>query len=162
MYRLDYELETGPGFVAVRFAVMARGDGWRQSLDMQRSASGTWEETWREDGACKVLGLRRATDLDGLAGAFDVDLGLSPLLNTPPVLRHGLLRGGSSVDFMVPQVTLAEDDELIQTFGPDRFHEALRTWIAVWTLRRDRDALHAAGLQERGPLLARVVSRSLL
>jgi hypothetical protein len=27
----------------------------------------------------------------------------------------------------VPQVTLAENDELIQTFGPDRFHEALRS-----------------------------------
>jgi hypothetical protein len=53
----------------------------------------------------------------------------------------------------VPQVTLAEDDELIQAFGPNRFHEALRMWIAVWTLRRDRDALHAAGLQERRPRL---------
>jgi hypothetical protein len=35
----------------------------------------------------------------------------------------------------VPQVTLAEDDERIQAFGPNRFHEALRMWIAVWTLR---------------------------
>jgi hypothetical protein len=49
-------------------------------------------------------------------------------------------------------VRLAKDDELIQTF-PDRFHEALRMSIAVWTLRRDRDALHAAGLEERRPPL---------
>jgi hypothetical protein len=108
VYRLDYELETGPGFVVVRFAVTARGDGWRRSLDMRRAASGTWEETWREDGVYKVLGLRPATDLDGLAGAFDVDLGLSPLLNTPPVLRHGLLRGGVSVDFVMAWVSVPD------------------------------------------------------
>jgi len=77
-------------------------------MDLRRAASGTWEETWSEDGVCKVLGLRRATDLDGLAGAFDVDLGLSPLLNTPPVLRHGLLRGGGCVDFVMGWVSVPD------------------------------------------------------
>jgi uncharacterized protein len=106
VYRLDYELETGPGFVTVRLAVTARGEGWKRSLDLRRAPSGTWEEAWTEDGVCRVLGSREATDLDGLADALDVDLGLSPLLNTPPVLRHGLLQGGGSVDFVMAWVSV--------------------------------------------------------
>ena len=97
-YRLDYELETAPGFVTTRLLVTARGDGWARSLDLRRAASGLWAETRTEDGANPLLSQRVATDaadLAALAGALDVDLGLSPLLNTPPVLRHGLLQGGS-------------------------------------------------------------------
>jgi hypothetical protein len=107
-YRLDYELETGLGFVAVRFVVTARGDRWRRSVDLRRAVSGTWEETWKEDGVCGLLGSRRATDLDALADALDVDLGLSPLFNTPPVLRHRLLRGGGSVDFVMAWVSVPD------------------------------------------------------
>jgi len=47
-------------------------------------------------------------------------------------LGHGM---NHELADQVPQVTLAEDDERIQAFGPNRFHEALRMWIAVWTLR---------------------------
>jgi hypothetical protein len=108
LYRLDYELETAPAFVTARFAVTARGDGWMRSLDLRRAPSGIWQETWKEDGLCRVLGARRPTDLDGLAGALDVDLGLSPLLNTPPVLRHGLLRGAGSVDFVMAWVSVPD------------------------------------------------------
>jgi hypothetical protein len=106
--RLEYELETGPGFVTVRLVVTARGDGWMRSLDLRRAPSGVWEETWKEDGVCRVLGLRGATNLDGLAGALDVALGLSPLLNTPPVLRHCLLRGNGSVDFVMAWVSVPD------------------------------------------------------
>jgi len=108
LYRLEYELETGSGFATVRLVVTARGDGWKRSLDLRRAPSGVWAETWREDGVCGVLGLRGATNLGGLAGALDVDLGLSPLLNTPPVLRHGLLRGGGSVDFVMAWVSVPD------------------------------------------------------
>jgi hypothetical protein len=108
LYRLDYELETGPRFVTVRLVVTARGDGWMRSLDLRRAPSGVWQETWKEDGDCRVVGSRVATDLDGLAGALDVDLGLSPLLNTPPVLRHGLLRGAGSVDFVMAWVSVPD------------------------------------------------------
>jgi hypothetical protein len=106
LYRLDYEIETGPGFVTVRFGATARGDGFVRSLDLRRAPSGAWEEKWKEEGVRGVLGPRGATDLDGLAGALDVDLGLSPLLNTPPVLRHGLLRGKGSADFVMAWVSV--------------------------------------------------------
>ncbi len=108
LYRLDYELETDPGFVTVRLVVTARGQGWMRSLDLRRAPSGIWKETWQEGGVCRALGSRGATDLEGLTGALDVDLGLSPLLNTPPVLRHGLLRGGGSVDFVMAWVSVPD------------------------------------------------------
>jgi uncharacterized protein len=108
LYRLDYELETGAGFVFVHLAVTARGDGWRRSLDLRRSSSGEWVEIWKEDGLCRHLGARPETNLEGLVDALDVDLGLSPLLNTPPVLRHGLLRGGGSVDFVMAWVSVPD------------------------------------------------------
>jgi hypothetical protein len=107
-YRLDYELETGSGFVTTRLLVTARGDGWLRSLDLRRDGSGLWEETWGESGATPLLHRREATDLSSLVGALDVDLGLSPLLNTPPVLRHGLVRRSGSVDFVMAWVSVPD------------------------------------------------------
>jgi hypothetical protein len=105
-YRLDYELETAPAFVTSRLVVRARGDGWMRSLDLRRAGSGAWDEKYSESGK-PPLATRAATDLRTLVGALDVDLGLSPLLNTPPVLRHGLLRGGS-VDLVMAWVSVPE------------------------------------------------------
>jgi uncharacterized protein len=113
LYRLDYDLETGPGFVTVRLFVTARGTGWTRSLELRRAPSGDWTESWKEEGDCRILGARPATNLAALAGALDVDLGLSPLLNTPPVLRHGLLRAGGTsqaptVDFVMAWVSVPD------------------------------------------------------
>jgi hypothetical protein len=107
-YRLDYELETASGFVTTSLRVTSRGDGWMRSLDLRRAGSGVWEETRSETGANPLLQERRATDLAALAGALDVDLGLSPLLNTPPVLRHDLLRRDGSVDFVMAWVSVPD------------------------------------------------------
>jgi hypothetical protein len=47
-------------------------------------------------------------DLALVAGALDCDLGLSPLTNTMPVLRHGLLTGGGPVDLLMAWVAVPE------------------------------------------------------
>lgn len=108
-YRLDYQLETASGFVTTRLRVTSRGDGWLRTLDLRRPpGSGVWEETWTAKGANPLLQERVAADLGALAGALDVDLGLSPLLNTPPVLRHDLLRRGGSVDFVMAWVSVPD------------------------------------------------------
>jgi hypothetical protein len=107
-YRLDYELETASAFVTSRFIVTARGNGWTRSLDLRRAISGAWEETWSEYGENPLLPRRTATDLGVLADALDVDLGLSPLLNTPPVLRHGLIRREGSIDFTMAWVSVPD------------------------------------------------------
>ena len=107
-YRLDYDLEMASSFVTTRLLVTARGEGWTRALDLRRAPSGVWEETWSENGANRFLQARKATDLGALAGALDVDLGLSPLLNTPPVLRHGLSRRGGSMDFVMAWVSVPD------------------------------------------------------
>jgi hypothetical protein len=107
-YRLDYELETDSGFVTTRFFVTARGDGWSRTLELRRTPSGIWQEGWSEGGAGSPFGARPATNLGALAGALDVDLGLSPLLNTPPVLRHGLVRREASLDFVMAWVSVPD------------------------------------------------------
>ena len=49
----------------------------------------------------------------------------------------------------VTQMSLAEDDEVIETLVLDGFYKALRVWIAIWTLRRNLHVLHASRLQNR-------------
>lgn len=107
-YRLDYELETASAFVTTRLLVTARSSDWMRSPDLRRASSGAWEETWSEDGESPLLPRRTPTDLGVLAGALDVDLGLSPLLNTPPVLRDGLVGRGGSVDFVMAWVSVPD------------------------------------------------------
>nr|BFD95828.1 putative glycolipid-binding domain-containing protein [Kitasatospora sp. Xyl93] len=76
-YWLDYRLETGDGFTTRRMHVTARTPDTTRTLDLRRD-----EHTgrWSVDG----------TERPDLTGALDCDLGLSPLTNTPPVLRHAL------------------------------------------------------------------------
>jgi hypothetical protein len=137
-YRLDYELETGPGFVSVRLVATASGEGWMRSLDLRRAPSGTWQEAWKEDGVCRILGVRGATDLGGLAGALDVDLGLSPLLNTPPVLRHRLLQSNGAVDFVMAWVSV-----------PDlAVHRSQQRYSFVRTIDRDRSVVRFESLAD--------------
>jgi hypothetical protein len=43
-----------------------------------------------------------------MAGALDCDLGLSPLTNSMPVLRHRLHEGGGPVDLLMAWVAVPE------------------------------------------------------
>jgi hypothetical protein len=92
-YRLDYALETDDGFVTARLQATARGEGWRHELDLRRSASGTWSAN---------------IELPDLAGALDCDLGLSPLTNSMPVLRHDLLGSEGSVELVMAWVSVPD------------------------------------------------------
>jgi hypothetical protein len=51
--------------------------------------------------------------------------------------------------YQVAQMSLAEDDEVIETLVLDGLYKALRVWIAIWTLRRNLHALHASRFQNR-------------
>jgi hypothetical protein len=96
-YRLDYTLETVAGFVTSRMNVTSRGQGWTRSLDLHRSTAGTWTAT----GDANI-------ELPALAGARDCDLGLSPLTNSMPVLRHRLLAGGGPLDFVMAWISVPD------------------------------------------------------
>lgn len=125
-YRLDYTLETGPDFVTARLEVTARGEGWRRTLDLRRGGSGDWTASVTADGnppdsldppgagAEGTAGGQEARPggtpegLRGLGGALDCDLGLSPLTNSMPVLRHRLLEVDGSVDFLMAWVSVPD------------------------------------------------------
>jgi hypothetical protein len=91
-YRLDYRLETAPGFATARLRVVARGAGWRRELVLARAPAGAWTIAAHAAGAVDLPPPGGAAA--ALAGAIDCDLGLSPLTNTLPVLRLGLLGYG--------------------------------------------------------------------
>jgi hypothetical protein len=123
LYRLDYTLETGAGFVTVRLRVDARGQGWRRHLDLRRSPAGRWTaaaSAGEEDGMPAPGG-----DLSGLDDSLDCDLGLSPLTNTMPVLRHRLLKGGDPVELLmawvsVPDLSVHASRQRYVPLGPNR------------------------------------------
>jgi len=105
-YRLDYRLVTRRGFVTARLLVDARGDGWRRRLRLRRDAAGVWGEETTVEGAALPPPTGGLESLE--ASSFDCDLGLSPLTNTMPVLRQGLLDGGGPVDFTMAWVSVPD------------------------------------------------------
>jgi hypothetical protein len=83
-WRLDYELETGPGWVTTRLRATAEGEGFRRTLDL-RPGGGDWVE-----------------------GAVDCDIAFSPVTNAMPVLRSGLARRSGAEDFVMAWVAVPE------------------------------------------------------
>lgn len=103
-YRLEYKLQTASQFVTSRVVVVVSGDGWGRKLDLHRAEDGAWS---REVGQRGTVDLPDAGgDVLPLAGALDVDLGLSPLFNTMPVLRHGLHDAAGSADFLMAWISV--------------------------------------------------------
>lgn len=93
-YRLDYSLVAHEGFVTAGLRVEARGEGLHETLDLWRSDEGRWN-----------VGGESRPELDD---ALDCDLGLSPLTNSMPVLRHGLLREQGSVELLMAWVSVPD------------------------------------------------------
>jgi hypothetical protein len=98
-YRLDYELVTGPAFVTRLVRVTSAGDGWSRSLQLSHDGGGAWTVETTRQGTTSLAD--PGGDGDQFAGALDPDLGLSPLFNTMPVLRHGLLETESGAHDLV-------------------------------------------------------------
>jgi hypothetical protein len=106
-YWLEYQLITTGGYATSRLEASTRGAGWRRRLVLERAASGVWScttETAGDTGAWEGPG----GYLSSVAGALDCDLGLSPLTNSMPVLRHGLHMGGEPVDLLMAWVGVPE------------------------------------------------------
>jgi hypothetical protein len=103
-YRLDYQLSTGPGYVTTKLIVRTEGSGWRRALVLERTDTGCWLCAPESEGDLDQP--PPGGDLTSVAGAFDCDLGLSPLTNSMPVLRHRLHEGGGPVDFLMAWVSV--------------------------------------------------------
>jgi uncharacterized protein len=127
-YRLDYQLETGAGFVTTRLRCTCRGEGWSRSLDLRRGRAGGWRATGRATGPLAAATPEGETDalaaleqegesgalaapggpVEGLAGALDCDLGFSPLTNTLPFLRERMAISGGSFTLLAAWVSVPD------------------------------------------------------
>jgi hypothetical protein len=104
-YRLDYRLDASDGLRTRRLEVRARGAGWRRQVVLTRDGSGAWTIDAAAEGEVDLPA--PGGDASALAGAEDVDLGLSPLTNSMPVLRHDLLQAGER-DFLMAWISVPD------------------------------------------------------
>ena len=104
LFHLEYELDTGPDFVTSRLAATTRGSGWRRSLELVRGRDARWRATYETNGVAPFE--PPTAELKSFSGALDCDLQMSPLTNSMPVLRDGLLAGGSAHDYVMAWVAL--------------------------------------------------------
>lgn len=107
-YRLEYELETAEGFVTTRLWARTEGRRWTREIHLTRATSGLWSSKTDSSGGVQLPGLERDPDMDPVTGALDCDLGLSPLTNSMPVLRHRLHEEGGPVDFLMAWVSVPD------------------------------------------------------
>lgn len=106
-YRLDYELETGADFVTTRVRVTVTGQGWTRVLELSHDGSGDWTAHTAQTGDVDLP--EPGGEMGRVAGALDPDLGLSPLFNTMPVLRHRLIDGGAhAADFSMVWISVPD------------------------------------------------------
>lgn len=105
-YRMDYKLETLGTFVTSGLLVKTRGDGWSRELDLRRNRAGKWSIRTSLSGSVDLPEPGGA--VADFAESLDCDLALSPLTNTMPVLRHGLLEGGGPLDFVMAWVSVPD------------------------------------------------------
>ncbi len=105
-YRADYVLETGDAWVTRTLEVTADGDGWRRSLLLTRRPHGRWAAQANASGAVDLP--VPGGDTAGLDDAVDCDLGLSPLSNSMPILRHGLHQRAGAVECTMAWVSVPD------------------------------------------------------
>lgn len=101
-YRLEYWLRTSSDYVTEVLTARSSGVGWWRTLDLRRMPDGQW--TCDGAGEGELDGPDPGGDAGKLDGAQDCDLGLSPLTNTMPVLRHGLHESPGTIEFVMAWV----------------------------------------------------------
>ncbi|PNG23772.1 putative glycolipid-binding domain-containing protein [Streptomyces cahuitamycinicus] len=110
-YWISYELQTAQGFVTRRLTVTAEAEAGSRELVLLHDGQGRWT----------------ANDepLPEVDGALDCDLGLCPLTNTMPVLRHGLHQAPGEREFLmawvsVPDLAVRGSRQTYTHLGPGR------------------------------------------
>ncbi|MGW2620095.1 putative glycolipid-binding domain-containing protein [Streptomyces sp. NPDC001500] len=91
-YWVSYELDTADDFVTRRLRVTVETAERTRSLDLLHDGRGGWTADGQR--------------LSGFGEALDCDLGLCPLTNTMPVLRHGLHRRPGERRFLMAWVSV--------------------------------------------------------
>jgi hypothetical protein len=158
-YRLDYTLETVAGYVTSRLCVTSRGERWLRTLDLRRDASVVWTAAAEEKGRVDLP--PAGGDAATLMGALDCDLGLSPVTNLMPILRHELLAGGGPVAVeltmawvSVPDLSVRADGQRYASVGTAsdlrvRYEAVDGTFAADITLDSDGLVIDYPGIARR-------------
>ena len=123
-YRLDYRLGTAGRWVTRSLDVDVVGAGWRRSAHLARDDAGRWTYRAQAEGTVDLPGT--GCDAGPLHGALDCDLGLSPLTNTMPILRHGLHREPGAVDLTLAWVSVPD----LAVHASQQRYEHVRTTAA--------------------------------
>jgi hypothetical protein len=92
-YWLEYELETGEDYVTKTLHVAVESEAGRRRLELQRD-----DDLWTVDGK----------PLPELADALDCDLGLCPVTNTMPILRHRIHTTEGRHEFLMAWVAVPD------------------------------------------------------
>jgi uncharacterized protein len=151
-YTCRYEVRTDPSWATARLDVGAEGAGWARSVRLELAA-GRWRVTASEQGdldaALTAAGHARAglpgtEDPDLLFGAYDVDLSGSPLTNTLPIRRLGLLGAQAGVAHrlsvawvLLPSLEVIQADQIYTPLGGNRVRYASETFSADLTCDDD-------------------------
>jgi hypothetical protein len=160
-YTCTYELQTDPSWATNRLAVAAAGAGWSRMVVLELAA-GRWRVTTSEQGDLDAVltasghagaGLPGTEDPDLLFGAFDVDLAGSPLTNTLPIRRLGLLQAEAGVAHrlsvawvLLPSLEVVQADQIYTALGDHRVRYASETFSADLQLDDDGVVVDYPGL----------------
>jgi uncharacterized protein len=131
-YRLGYVLETDAAFATMLLDASSQGAGWSRRLVLRGDGAGSWviDTDVEGDVDLRPPGGGPAE----LAGALDCDLGLSPVTNLMPILRHGLMSGVGQTELTaawvsVPDLRVQPDAQRYTSAGTTS--SATRLWTAV-------------------------------
>ncbi|MEU8607267.1 putative glycolipid-binding domain-containing protein [Actinoplanes sp. NPDC048791] len=163
-YSARYEVRTSPDWVTTALEVSTEGAGWSRSLRLE-SEGGRWRTSTAERGDLDAAltagghpgaGLPGTEDPDLLFGAFDVDLTGSPLTNTLPIRRLGLLKAEAGVAHRVsvawvllPSLEIVQADQIYTALGDGRVRFATETFSADLVVDDEGFVVDYPGLAQR-------------
>jgi hypothetical protein len=170
-FALRYELYTDDQWVTARFEATAEGAGFVRSVRLERAA-GRWRVTATEQGDLDAAlmaaghpraGMPGAEDPGRLHAALDVDLGFSPLTNTLPVRRLGLLGSADTTAddqpaqehtvavawVLVPSLEVVASEQTYRALGGERVRFRSGSFAADLTLDASGYVLAYPGLAVR-------------
>jgi len=165
-YTCRYQLLADERWATRLFEVETEGAGWQRQVRLERSVDG-WRVTTHERGRLDQV-LARAgrpgaafpgTDLpEELADAVDVDLLGSPMTNTLPLRRLGLVPGGAAGGrahevtvawVLVPELTVVPAEQRYAVIDAGRIRFESGTFAAEVTVDDSGFVRHYPGLADR-------------
>ena len=161
-----YQLLTDERWCTRLFEVETEGAGWQRQVRLERSSDG-WRVTTHERGNLSPLLARAGRSgpaqpgterPDELAGALDVDLLNSPLTNTLPLRRLGLVPGGradgTGYDIvaawvLLPELTVLPSRQTYSLLAPGRVSYESGSFATELTVDPGGFVTHYPGFADR-------------